>query len=166
MADLPSPGDVFVIQTKKNITHAGEANSSAKALPARTTILTARGTVGQVALAGVPMAVNQSCYGLFPRDGTSAAAMYYWTKASVSLLEQRAHGSVFSTITRSTLAGVKVAAPPLPWLETLESLVAPLLGRIRTNLMECLTLAETRDLLLPNLLSGRIVAGNQGADLD
>jgi type I restriction enzyme S subunit len=162
MADLPNPSDVFVIRTKKNITKAGEANSSAKILPANTTILTARGTVGQVAMAGVPMAINQSCYGLFPKDGTSTSAMYYWTKSSVSLLEQRAHGSVFSTITRSTLSGIKTAVPPQELLKAFEALSSPILARIRINLLENSTLGETRDILLPELLSGRLCVPNAG----
>jgi type I restriction enzyme S subunit len=37
-----------------------------------------------------------------------------------------------------------------------EILVAPLLERVRSNRAESRTLAETRDLLLPKLMSGEI----------
>jgi len=64
VVDAPSDSDIFVIDTEKHITHSGVDNSSANILPTGTTIISARGTVGKLALVGVPMAMNQSCYGI------------------------------------------------------------------------------------------------------
>ncbi|MFQ5717344.1 MAG: DUF559 domain-containing protein [Nitrospinales bacterium] len=67
--DAPSEGNVFVIDTEKKITDAGVANSATEVLPEGTTIVTARGTVGKLALVGIPMAINQSCYGIHGKKG-------------------------------------------------------------------------------------------------
>src|SRR5690606_370307 len=64
VVDTPANGDVFVIDTENKITELGLNNSSAKLLDCYTTIITARGTVGNIALVGTPMAMNQSCYGI------------------------------------------------------------------------------------------------------
>jgi type I restriction enzyme S subunit len=62
--DTPTAGDVFVVSTDKTITNHGLASSSARLIPKGTTIISARGTVGNLAIAGREMAFNQSCYGL------------------------------------------------------------------------------------------------------
>ncbi|HAO78316.1 MAG TPA: restriction endonuclease, partial [Verrucomicrobia subdivision 3 bacterium] len=149
VVDSPQGSDLFVIDTEKRITKAGVENSSTQVLPVGTTIITARGTVGKIALVGVPMAMNQSCYGLRGKAGENGFHTYFVTRALVSQLQQHAHGSVFDTITRDTLAGVQVALPPAAVVEQFEEKVSPLMERIRNNLHESCTLAALRDALLP-----------------
>jgi type I restriction enzyme S subunit len=156
VVDSPQDSDLFVIDTEKKITKAGVENSSTQVLPVGTTIITARGTVGKIALVGVPMAMNQSCYGLRGKAGKKGFHTYFVTRALVSQLQQHAHGSVFDTITRDTLAGVQVALPPAAVVEQFEERVSPLMERIRNNLHESRTLAALRDALLPKLLSGEL----------
>jgi type I restriction enzyme S subunit len=156
VVDAPQGSDVFVIDTEKKITQAGVDNSSTQVLPVGTTIISARGTVGKIALVGVPMAMNQSCYGLRGKAGANGFHTYFATQALVSTLLQHAHGSIFSTITQDTLAGVQVIAPPAEIVDDFEEKVAPMMERIRENLFESRTLAELRDALLPKLLSGEL----------
>ena len=156
VVDSPQDSDLFVIDTEKKITKAGVENSSTQVLPVGTTIITARGTVGKIALVGVPMAMNQSCYGLRGKAGKKGFHTYFVTRALVSQLQQHAHGSVFDTITRDTLAGVQVALPPAAVVEQFEERVSPLMERIRNNLHESRTLAALRDALLPRLPSGEL----------
>jgi type I restriction enzyme S subunit len=156
VADTPAPGDVFVISTEKTITTEGVNNSSARVLPVGTTIISARGTVGNLALVGVPMAMNQSCYGLRPRHGRRGYFLYFATRALVEILRQRAHGSVFSTITRETLSGTQVVAPPRDLIEAFEGVASGQLERILANQRHSLTLAALRDALLPKLISGEL----------
>ena len=156
VVDAPPAPDVWVLDTEKKITHAGVENSSTRILPVGTTIISARGTVGRLALVGVPMAMNQSCYGLRGKLGHRGFFNYFTTRQLVSTLQHRTHGSVFDTITRDTLAGAQVVAPPLAVVETFERLVAPALDRIREALFESRSLATTRNTLLPKLISGEL----------
>jgi type I restriction enzyme S subunit len=64
VVDTPPASDVFVVSTEKTITSQGLAGSSARLIPKGTTIISARGTVGNLAIAGREMTFNQSCYGL------------------------------------------------------------------------------------------------------
>jgi type I restriction enzyme S subunit len=112
MADLPNTGSQFVIETEKQISAAGESRSSAKRVSKHSTILTARGTVGETVLAGVDMAFNQSCYGLQPaNDAIGQFTLFLLTRSQVDTLRARAHGSVFATITRSTLDSLMISVP-------------------------------------------------------
>ncbi len=155
VVDAPSGTDTFVVDTDKHITEAGLKNCSTKLLPAGTTIISARGTVGRLALVGRSMAMNQSCYGLRGKAG-DAYFTYFTTCRLVDSLKQRSHGSVFDTITRETLASVSVVYPAEEVIETFEVLIAPVMERIKQNLMQAQTLATLRDTLLPRLISGQL----------
>lgn len=155
VVDAPAITDVFVVDTEKHITEAGLNGSSTKLLPAGTTIISARGTVGRLALTGCPMTMNQSCYGLRGLAGDSYFT-YFSTKRLVEQLQQRAHGSVFDTITQETFAGVPVCFPHESFINAFEGNVEPLMLRIRKNLMQAQTLATLRDTLLPRLISGQL----------
>jgi type I restriction enzyme S subunit len=156
VVDAPAGSDVWVVDTEKKITREGVDSSSTRVLRVGTTIISARGTVGRIALVGVPMAMNQSCYGLRGRTGTGGHFTYFATQALVGSLQQHAHGSVFDTITRDTLAGVFVSSPPPALIEAFENVVAPMLHRIRAAVVCSRTLADLRDLLLPKLMSGEL----------
>jgi type I restriction enzyme S subunit len=155
VVDAPAPSDVFVIDTEKHITEAGLNGSSTKLLPAGTTIISARGTVGRLALTGREMAMNQSCYGLRGKAG-DAYFTYFCTCRLVETLKQRTHGSVFDTITRDTLSGVVTVYPEKSVISAFEGLLAPVMERIRENLKQAKTLATLRDTLLPRLISGQL----------
>jgi len=154
VADAPNTGDVYVIDTEKKITQAGLQRSPAQLLPVGTTIISARGTVGKCALVGVPMAMNQSCYGVRGVAGQGNFYTYFSLRSVVSELQQGSHGSVFDTITRDTFNMVDVVIPPAIIAQQFETIVTPYLQRIRCNLLELRTLGAIRDALLPKLLSG------------
>ena len=160
VADAPPDSQVWVVATEKQLTRSGLEDSSARLLPIGTTIISARGTVGRLALIGVPMAMNQSCYGLRGRSDGLGYYTYFVTRQLVDRLKQHAHGSVFDTITRATLAGVLVAVPGTGLAEAFGKVVSPMLEQIRIGVIESRRLGDLRDALLPPLMSGNLrVAG-------
>jgi type I restriction enzyme S subunit len=156
VVDAPTGSEVWVVDTEKKVTRAGIENSSTRVLPVGTTIISARGTVGRIALVGVPMAMNQSCYGLRSRTGAQGFFTYFSTRELVARLQQHAHGSVFDTITRDTLARVSVVVPSAELIDEFEKRVGPSIKRIRAALLDTRTLAALRDVLLPKLISGEL----------
>ncbi len=157
VVDAPRAGDVFVVDTEKMVTSAGIENSSANILPAGATILSARGTVGKIALTGVPMAMNQSCYALRGKGGGATYHTYFATSYAIAAMQQMAHGSVFDTITRETLTRINVAHAHAEVVTQFEKLVAPMMTRILENVRQIRVLQNTRDTLLPQLLAGTMV---------
>jgi type I restriction enzyme, S subunit len=159
VVDIPNPSDVFVVDTEKRITLTGLNNSSAKVLPIGTTIITARGTVGKLALVGEPMAMNQSCYGVQGRFDDGNYFTHFLLREVVQVLQQHTHGSVFDTITRDTFKSIDVVIPPTELIRHFDLILEPFLRRILNNLYQSRTSAQTRDALLPKLLSGEIRVG-------
>ncbi|WP_300319668.1 restriction endonuclease subunit S [Accumulibacter sp.] len=154
--DAPSETDVWVIQSEKHVTKLGIENSAAQILPEGTTIISARGTVGKLALVGTPMAMNQSCYGVRGVKGYGDYFTYFALRQATADLQQRTHGTVFDTITRQTFETLDCIFPPANLTQAFDRTVAPLLTKLRANLHQSRTLATLRDTLLPKLLSGEL----------
>lgn len=165
VVDTPSRSDVFVFDTEKKITPAGLAGSSARLIPAGTTIISARGTVGNLAIAAQDMTFNQSCYALQSARGDHPYFVYLLAAHAVDQLRSMAHGSVFSTITRQTFEAMSFASPHVAVLDAIEGLLSPLFQRIKAAVAENRTLAETRDYLLPRLMSGEVRVGDAAQEI-
>jgi type I restriction enzyme, S subunit len=159
IVDAPTGTDVWVVDTEKKITLAGVENSSTRILPVGTTIISARGTIGRVALVGVPMAMNQSCYGIRGKVGPHDLFTYFSMQELVADLQQYADGSVFDTITRDMLAGISVVVPPKTVVETFEKIASPILERVRQAILNTRIIATIRNTLLPKLISGEMRIG-------
>ena len=104
----------YVYATEKTITEEGFNNSSTKMLQHNDSIISARGTVGEMAMIPFPMAFNQSCYGLrAKKEIVDPTFLYYLVKHNVRILKKNTHGSVFDTITRDTFAGIAIDVPEM-----------------------------------------------------
>lgn len=154
--DAPTSHEIWVLDTEERITEAGLNNSSTNLLRQGTTIISARGTVGRLALVGTPMAMNQSCYGVQGADGIGDFFVYFSLLHAVSELQQKTHGSVFDTITRSTFESLKQARPPTVMLDAFEDVVGPYMGSIKDNCFENKSLQDLRDQLVPEYMRGAV----------
>ena len=83
----------YVYKTEKSITQLGLKNSSTKLLQKGDIIISARGTVGEIATIPFTMAFNQSCYGLRAKKGTvTSDYLYYLIKHNISVLKKKLMG--------------------------------------------------------------------------
>lgn len=122
-----------VYMTEKHITEAGLNNSSTKLLQKDDIIISARGTVGEMAMIPFPMAFNQSCYGIRAKEGMNSTFLYYLLKNSISKLKLMTHGSVFDTITRDTFATLIVDIPDRETQDTIAETLAAIDDKIELN---------------------------------
>lgn len=124
----------YVYETEKTITELGLENSSTKLLQKGDVIISARGTVGEIATIPFPMAFNQSCYGLRAKRGiVTSDYLYYLIKHNVSVLKKNTHGSVFDTITRNTFDNIEVEIPSIKIQEKIASILSDYDEKIELN---------------------------------
>jgi len=123
----------YVYSTEKTITEEGLNNSSTKLLRKDDIIISARGTVGELAMIPFPMAFNQSCYGVRAKDGINSTFLYYLIKHSVRKLKAMTHGSVFDTITRDTFANIEVAIPDIETQQRVAKMLADIDDKVENN---------------------------------
>ena len=123
----------YVYSTEKTITEEGLNNSSTKLLRKDDIIISARGTVGELAMIPFPMAFNQSCYGIRAKDGINSTFLYYLIKHSVRKLKAMTHGSVFDTITRDTFANIEVSIPDIETQQRVAKMLADIDDKVENN---------------------------------
>lgn len=124
-------GKKYVNDSEKKITRLGLENSSTRILNKGDIIISARGTVGVIAVLSKDMTFNQSCYGIKAKPGISINEyVYYLLKDTVSSLIQIAHGGVFDTITRDTFKEIDILLPPLPEQRAIASVLSSLDDKI------------------------------------
>jgi type I restriction enzyme S subunit len=83
-----APSEAWVLDTSAHITETGLNACNSQLYPQQTVFITARGTVGKVALAGHPMAMNQSCYALRGR-GYPQFFLFHFARVAVDRLRAR-----------------------------------------------------------------------------
>jgi len=92
----------FVSTAYKKITQEGLKNSSTNILMPDMVIISARGTVGVISQLKIPMAFNQSCYGLNSiNTNLQNDYLYYFLIYYKQYFGFTTYGSVFGTITRN-----------------------------------------------------------------
>ena len=124
----------YVYTTEKTITEDGLANSSTKLLNHNDSIISARGTVGEIAMIPFPMAFNQSCYGLrAKKEIVTPVYLYYLIKHNIHVLRKNTHGSVFDTITRDTFAGIDVDIPEIKIQNSISAILSSIDDKIELN---------------------------------
>jgi type I restriction enzyme S subunit len=147
---------IFALTTERTLTQEGLRACRSGLLPPNTVIITARGTVGNVVMTGVPMAMNQSCYAIRAKDGFPQEWLLFLTKQMTEILRQNAHGAVFDTIIIDTFRSLRVCIPSHDVVDKFGVLTGPILSHILSLLRRNDKLRQTRDLLLPKLISGDV----------
>ena len=108
--DISNTSGRFIQKTEKTITKEGSDRSAAKILPANTIVITARGTVGKMAITPEPMAINQTCYGLLV-ENIDNMFLYYSVKSAIEKLMGVSYGTVFDTITIKSFENIRLLVP-------------------------------------------------------
>lgn len=85
------------------------------------------------------------------------------SKALVEHATQLSNGAKMPRTNWADLANYPIVVPPDEIAQAFESVVSPLLGRIPENVHQAKALAETRDTLLPRLMSGTLHISQTGA---
>lgn len=124
----------YVYSTEKCITKLGLENSSTKILNKDDIIISARGTVGEIAMIPFPMAFNQSCYGIRGKEGVDKTYLYYCIKNSIQKLKAITHGSVFDTITIDTFSQIQINLPNIATQQKIATILSRIDDKIDLNI--------------------------------
>ena len=156
--DLASLNSPVLLDTERCITNAGLSQISSGLLPPGTVLLSSRAPIGYLAVAEIPVAINQGFIAMKPRNGVSNLFLLLWARSAHEEILSRANRSTFLEISKSNFQPIPVASPGNRIFAAFDSLVRPLYSRIVGNVRESRALAGLRDALLPKLLSGEIRA--------
>lgn len=154
--DLSSLSVPVLLETERRITDAGLAQIASGLLPVGTVLLSSRAPIGYLAVAEVPIAVNQGFIAIKPRRCVSNLFLLLWTRFAHEEILSRANGSTFPEISKSDFRLIPLVTPSENIMEAFDRQVRPLYGRIVANERESRALRALRDALLPKLVSGNL----------
>ncbi len=154
--DLSNLTDPVMFHTERQITDAGLAQIGSGLLPEGSVLLSSRAPIGYLAITQVPTAINQGFIGMTCGARLSNIFVWLWTKANMEVILQKANGSTFQEISKANFRPIPVTVPGKDVLDAFEAVARPLWLRLSSNVREAETLAATRDLLLPKLMSGEL----------
>jgi len=115
--DITSNNMQFILNTEKTITSEGIKNSAAKIIPQYTTIISSRGTVGNLCLLSEKMCISQSNYGIHLKEGNHPFFTFLLVLNNIKRLKSQSYGSVFDTITTYTFQRFKIIFPQNSFIE-------------------------------------------------
>ena len=154
--DVTTLNGLYLFETEKRITQKGLEQISSGLLPSGTLLMSSRAPVGVLAFAEIPLAINQGYIAILDDKGYSKEFIYLWLKTNMDLVHSYSNGSTFMEISKSAFKSLDIVIPPKEEVEIFVEKIKPYFEKIRMNEIQIRTLIQTRDGLLPKLMSNEL----------
>ena len=145
-----------LLDTERRITDAGVNHISSGLLPVGTVVMSSRAPVGYLAIAGVPTAINQGFIAMVCDGPLPPTFILNWALSQMETIKARASGTTFPEISKKSFRPLTVVRPTDDVIAAYQQADEPLFDLLVVCVKENVRLAEMRDYLLPQLLSGQI----------
>lgn len=146
----------FIVDTEEKITSDALRNSSAKIIPAKSVLLAMYGaTVGEVGIITNSATCNQAICALISNE-LSYTYIFHYLKNNKQNILNNAVGSAQQNISQEIIKELPILNPPIKLVKNILEQTETLFNQIELNIIENQTLKQTRDYLLPKLISGEI----------
>ncbi len=155
-SDLTSTGTMFIANSTKKITALGLQKSSARMFPAFSVMMTSRATIGVVAINTQPASTNQGFITCIPNEKLSAYQIYFWMAENKEKINTLASGATFKEINKATFRKLPIALADTTTSNQFNKMLAPIGKQIENLIARNAILRQTRNLLLPKLISGEV----------
>lgn len=152
--DVTNLGAPYLERTARTITPAGFEACSSALHPVGSIFMTSRATIGAFAIAKTPAAVNQGFIVVNAHDPSLQWWLFHEMRSRIPEFLSHANGATFLELSRGRFKKLSVRCPDD--VASFQAAVAPIHLRARAAAVEAEHLGNTRDLLLPMLMSGKI----------
>ena len=164
--DLSGIASPVLLKTERKLSNEGLAKIGSGLLPVGTLLLSSRAPIGYLALAQVPMAINQGYIAMPPGGLLPPLYMLYWCQQNMETIKGRANGSTFMEISKRAFRPIPALLPSQVVIEKFMEIATTLVDRVIENTRKFETLATLRDTLLPRLISGQLRLSDVEAQIE
>lgn len=154
--DLSGLSMPVLLDTERKITDSGLAQIGSGLLPKGTVLLSSRAPIGYLAIAEVPVAVNQGFIAMKPNKGISNLFLLRWANSSLKEIVSHANGSTFLEISKANYRPILTVLPNKSVLNAFDQVSLPMYRLVVGHERESSILNKLRDALLPRLVSGEL----------
>ena len=154
--DMSRLSHPVLLDTDRRITAAGVNSISSGMLPVGTVLMSSRAPVGYLAIARVPTAINQGFIAMVCDGPLPPTYVLSWALTSMDAIQAHASGTTFPEISKKNFRPLPVVVPIGDVIAAYQKTSDPLFDLLTACVKESLQLAQVRDHLLPQLLSGTV----------
>ncbi len=154
--DLTSRSLPFLDATDRTLSDEGIEVWGAALAPAGSVLLATRATIGAATIVSAPMAFNQGCTAVVPRDQRMASYLFHELSSRVTYLESLASGTTFLELGKRSLREMVVSVPSVETLDSVLPQLALLHRRAESLAQEADRLAVLRDGLLRQIFGTKV----------
>lgn len=154
--DLSRLSSTPLLATQRTITADGLAQISSGLLPVGTVLLSSRAPIGYVAIAELPVAINQGFIALLPSRRASSLYLWQWVRHHIAEIMERANGTTFLEISKANFRPMPFAIPPGDAMDRWTAQAEDVYRLVVALERETHQLSVLLDSLLPKLISGEL----------
>jgi type I restriction enzyme S subunit len=145
-----------LLDTERKVSTKGIGKISSGLQPAGTLLMSSRAPIGYLAIAHMPVAINQGYIAMPPGSKLPPLYMLFWCQQNMDTIKNHANGSTFMEISKKAFRPLPILVPAAGVLEKFVGVAGALFDRLVENERQANTLADLRDTLLPRLVSGQL----------
>ena len=150
-------GRIYVLGTSTELSEEGARSQEKKTLPAGSVSVSCIATPGLVTFNHRDTQTNQQINSIIPSDLRQSHFVFWSCRQLASaVMLGGSGGSVFHNMNKTSFENLRLVYPGQEIARTYSNTVSQMHDRILSNEYESNALAQTRNLLLPKLMSGEI----------
>lgn len=150
-------GNMFITETTDSLTKLGADSQPSKYLPKNSICISCIATVGLVSLTSKESQTNQQINSLILNEEYYKEYLFFTLKNSYDFLNNLASGgSATLNMNTQTFSNIEILKPNKEILLSFHENLSPIFEKILNLQNENISIKNTRDFLLPKLLSGKI----------
>jgi type I restriction enzyme, S subunit len=147
----------FIFDTEEKITADAVKNSSAKLIPKHSVLVAMYGaTVGEYAITTRDTTCNQAICAVIEDGSYPFTYFFEYFKINKNSIIGQASGSAQQNISQALIQQLDILVPPIYVVKKYHSIVESMFIKMENNLLQIQSLTQTRDTLLPKLMSGKM----------
>ena len=120
--DLSALKSPVLVKTERQISDSGLGQIGSGLLPGGTVLMSSRAPIGCLAIAEIPVSINQGFIAMKPREKVSNLFLLYWAEYAQEVIKSRANGSTFLEISKSNFRQIELFGQVVPsWRSSIQS---------------------------------------------
>ena len=158
ISDMGSCG-TYIRRSSEQLTHEAVDKFKIRVIPSNTVLLSFKLTVGRIAITYGEMTTNEAI-AHFKTDRPFINEYLYCYLKNFNYQTMGSTSSIATAVNSKIIKAMPFVVPTDDEISRFHSVVSPMFAQILSNQLENDSLAETRDTLLPRLMSGELEVSN------
>lgn len=148
---------IFVIKTERYLSKKGVIKQSNKTLPRNAICVSCIATMGLVVITTENSQTNQQINSVVLDDLSTLEYLFFVLKSlRTKITLYGGSGTAANILNKEKFSKLKIVNPEKKIIEQFHCLIEPIFNQIENIMRQNNTLCQTRDMLLPKLISGKI----------